>query len=134
MKSIKDCFKMIVTAVTCFVMNIVPEKNTDMEKNVVAEKNRNKNVNTGTGRNVVSERNLFAQLFMWMENMGIRLIGTSPRAKFIAAYIIKDTESKKKNFQTDTNSKEHRDKGKIIYWDEPRIQRRINKFAYFHTG
>lgn len=127
MKNITDYFKMIVTAVTCFVMNLMPEKTTSAGRN----NNTDGNTNVEKGK---TQKNLLVDLFIWMENMGVRLLETSPRVKLINAYIIKDMESKKKNLSTESNSKEDRHKNKIIYWNEPRIQKRINKFAYFHTG
>ena len=127
MKNITDYFKMIVTAVTCFVMSLMPEKTTS------AGRNNNADGNTSAEKNN-TKKNLFVGLFIWMENIGVRLLETSPRVKLINAYIIKDMESKKKRLSTESNSKEDRHKNKIIYWNEPRIQKRINKFAYFHTG
>lgn len=47
---------------------------------------------------------------------------------------IKDTDSKKDRTVLRPDDKKNNRKNKIIYWNEPRIQNRINRAVYFNTG
>ena len=47
---------------------------------------------------------------------------------------IKDTDSKKDRTVLRPDDKKNNRKNKIIYWNEPRIQNRINRTVYFNTG
>ena len=94
MKNLKDYLKMIVTAVTCFLMGFVKrEKEYDWKLG---------NVWRNTGNNV--------------------------------AYIVKDNESKKKEFGAFRERRKTSRKNKIIYWNEPRIQNKLSRSVYFNTG
>lgn len=105
MKNLKDYLKMIVTAVTCFLMGFVKrEKEYDWKLG---------NVWRNTGNNVVWD---------------------NPKAKMISAYIIKDNESKKKEFGAFRERRKTSRKNKIIYWNEPRIQNKLSRSVYFNTG
>ena len=96
---------MIVTAVTCFLMGFVKREKEDGWKLG--------DVWRDTGNNAVWD---------------------SPKAKMISAYIVKDNESKKKEFGAERERRKNSRKNKIIYWNEPRIQTRISKSVYFNTG
>ena len=47
---------------------------------------------------------------------------------------VKEADSKKDKTVLRPADKKNSRKNKIIYWDEPRIQNRINKAVYFNTG
>ena len=51
-----------------------------------------------------------------------------------ALICIKDTDSKKDRTVLRPDDKKNNRKNKIIYWNEPRIQNRINRAVYFNTG
>ena len=105
MKNLKDYLKMIVTAVTCFLMGFVKrEKEYDWKLG---------NVWRNTGNNVVWD---------------------NPKAKMISAYIVKDNESKKKEFGAVRERRKTSRKNKIISWNEPRIQNKLSRSVYFNTG
>ena len=50
------------------------------------------------------------------------------------AYIVKDNESKKKEFGAFRERRKTSRKNKIIYWNEPRIQNKLSRSVYFNTG
>lgn len=110
MKNLKDYFKMIVTAVVCFVMNIVLKK----DKKAV--------------RSITSRPNNI------LEELGFRFAETVEKLKVDYIYLLKDEETKEKPFEKDRIKQRDYRKNKIIYWDEPRIQNKISKFVYFNTG
>ena len=66
--------------------------------------------------------------------MGMCFVYETPKAKMISEYIVKDRDSKKDRSYLQPDEKKSSRKNKIIYWDEPRIQNRINKSVYFNTG
>ena len=47
---------------------------------------------------------------------------------------IKDTDSKKDRTVLRPDDKKNNRKNKIIYWNEPRIQNRINRAVYFNPS
>ena len=49
-------------------------------------------------------------------------------------YIVKDNESKKKEFGAFRERRKTSRKNKIIYWNEPRIQNKLSRSVYFNTG
>ncbi len=103
MRNLKDYLKMIVTAVTCFLMGFV--KN-DYE--------------WGFGN-------------VWRKT-GLNVVCDNPKNRLISEYIVKDNESKKKEYGSDRERRKRLHKDKIIYWNEPRIQNKISKAIYFNTG
>lgn len=109
-KNLKNYFQLIVTAVTCFVMGFVKDRESAC---------------------TVKRSGFLGRLW---KSLGMCLVYETPKAKMISEYIVKDTDSKKN--RTDLHPKEKRNtrKNKIIYWNEPRIQNRISKAAYFNTG
>lgn len=116
-KNLKNYFQLIVTAVTCFVMGFVKDRESAC---------------TGSCDERTVKRSGF--LGRLCKSLGMCLVYETPKAKMISEYIVKDTDSKKN--RTDLHPKEKRNtrKNKIIYWNEPRIQNRISKAAYFNTG
>lgn len=64
--------------------------------------------------------------------MGI--VCETPKVKLISEYIVKDTKTRKTGTDLHLDEKKNAGKSKIIYWNEPRIQNRINKSVYFNTG
>lgn len=113
-KNLKNYFKLIVTAVTCFVMSIV-SKNEDIGENMSEIKKSGKRSS------------------IW-GSLGIKLVGETPKAKMISEHIVKDMDSKKKQFGTQQDKRKNLRKNKIIDWNEPRIQNKINKTVYFNTA
>lgn len=113
-KNLKNYFKLIVTAVTCFVMSIVSKKD-----------------NVGEDLHGTKKSSKWSSIW---GSLGIRLVGETPKAKMISAYIVKETDSKKNVFGAGQDKRKELRKNKIIDWNEPRIQNKINKAAYFNTG
>ena len=116
-KSLKSYFQMIVTAVTCFVMGFVKDKESVYDDSSEESKVRR----TGFLNKV------------W-KSLGICFVCETPKAKMISEFIVKDSDSKKSRTVLSPDEKKNTRKNKIIYWNEPRIQNRINKAAYFNTG
>ena len=116
-KNLKNYFQLIVTAVTCFVMGFVKDRESAC---------------TGSCDERTVKRSGFLGR-LW-KSLGMCLVYETPKAKMISEYIVKDTDSKKN--RTDLHPKEKRNtrKNTILYWNEPRIQNRISKAAYFNTG
>lgn len=113
-KNLKNYFKWIVTAVTCFVMSIVSKRE-------------------DTGENVSETKRSGKWSGIWA-NLGIKFTEETPKAKIISTYIVKNVDSKKKGLGAGQDKRKNLRKNKIIDWNEPRIQNKINKTAYFNTG
>lgn len=113
-KNLKNYFKLIVTAVTCFVMSIVSKKD-----------------NAGEDLHGTKKASKWSSIWA---SLGIRLAGETPKAKMISTYIVKEADIKKKVFGSGQDKRKELRKNKIIDWNEPRIQNKINKVAYFNTG
>ena len=116
-KNLKNYFQLIVTAVTCFVMGFVKDK---------------ESVCTSSCERRTVKRNGFLGR-LW-KSLGMSLVCETPKAKMISEYIVKDTDSKKRKTDLHPEEKKNTRKNKIIYWNEPRIQNRITKAVYFNTG
>lgn len=116
-KSLKKYFKLIVTAVTCFVIGFVKDK---------------ENVPEGGSEKCNEGRTGFLDKIQKSLKM-CQAYGTH-RVELLSEYIIKDTDSKKSRTGVDSDARKKTRKNKIIYWDEPRIQNRINKSVYCNTG
>ena len=116
-KSLKRYFQMIVTAVTCFVIGFVKNKEGICDSS--SEGSRAKR--TGFLSKV------------W-KSLGMCFVCETPKAKMISEFIVKDSNSKKSRTVLSPDEKKNTRKNKIIYWNEPRIQNRINKAVYFNTG
>lgn len=123
-KNLKNYFQLIVTAVTCFMMGIVKERDSETEEAYDGSGNR-------TGSRVKKEGFLSR---IW-RTLGMSFVWETPKAKMISDYLVRDKGAdKKKEPVSDRERKKDMRKNKIIYWDEPRIQNRISKSIYFNTG
>ena len=116
-KSLKNYFQLIVTAVTCFVMGLVKDKECACEC-----------------RSESCETKRAGFLSKIWRSLGMCFVYETPKAKLISEYIVKDKDSKKTGTDQHAGEKKNARKNKIIYWNEPRIQNRINKSLYFNTG
>lgn len=112
-KNLKNYFKLIVTAITCFVMNVVSKDN--------------------AGEDLYVTKKASKWISIW-GSLGTRLVGETPKAKMISTYIVKEAVPKKKEFGERQDKRKELRKNKIIDWNEPRIQNKINKTLYFNTG
>lgn len=116
-KNLKNYFQLIVTAVTCFMMGLVKDK----EKDCAYENNH-------AGKRV-------GFLSRVWRTLGMSLVWETPKAKLISDYLVRDKDAdKKKEVGSEQERRKDLRKNKIIYWDEPRIQNRISKSVYFNTG
>lgn len=116
-KSLKNYFQLIVTAITCFVMRCVKDAECTCE---YSSKSRE-----------VKRTGFLSRI---LRSMGMRFVYETPKAKLISEYIVKDKDSEKTRTNLHAGEKKNARKNKIIYWNEPRIQNRINKSVYFNTG
>ena len=115
-KSLKDCFQLIMLAVTCLVMRLAK----DRRKNYEDGKDTNKvGENSAQGKMVKSFRRKW-DYESWNEKQSLE-------------YFVKDTDSKKNKPVLQPFENKDARKKKIIYWNEPRIQNRLSKAAYFNT-
>ena len=116
-KNLKNYFQLIVTAVTCFMMGLVKDK----EKDCTCER-----CNADKKAGFLSR--------VW-RTLGMSFVWETPKAKTISEYLVRDKDAdKKKELGSERERKKNVRKNKIIYWDEPRIQNRISKSVYFNTG
>ena len=116
-KNLKNYFQLLMTAVTCFVMGLVKDKDCTCESSSESYKERR----TGFLSKI------------W-RSLGMCFVSETPKAKLISEYIVKESDPKKARTDLHSGEKKNNRKNKIIYWNEPRIQNRINKAAYFNTG
>ena len=116
-KSLKNYFQMIMMAVTCFVMGFVKDKEYVCEN--------------GSEKRKVRRTGLLSR--MW-RRLGMSFVWETPKAKLITEYIVKDTGSKNSKTNLRSGERKNSRKNKIIYWNEPKIQNRINRAVYFNTG
>lgn len=118
-KNLKDCFQLIMLAVTCFVMRLV--------------KDRRKNYEDGkdTILNRVRENSVLGKM---AKSFRRKLDYEAWNEKQSLEYLIKDTGSKKNKPVLQPFENKDARKKKIIYWNEPRIQNRLSKAVYFNTG
>ena len=120
-KDLKNYFQMIMTAVTCFVMGFAEIK----DQKCVYQNSARRHEERKTG----------CLNALWKSlGMGMCFVYETPKTKMISEYIVKDRDSKKDRSYLQPDEKKSSRKNKIIYWDEPRIQNRINKSVYFNTG
>ena len=120
-KDLKNYFQMIMTAVTCFVMGFVKIK----DQKCVCQNSARRHEERKTG----------CLNALWKSlGMGMCFVYETPKAKMISAYIVKDNESKKKEFGAFRERRKTSRKNKIIYWNEPRIQNKLSRSVYFNTG
>lgn len=116
-KNLKNYFQLIVTAVTCFVMGFVKDKECTFVNDSESCK--------------VKRAEFLSKIW---RSLGICFVFETPKAKLISEYIVKDADAKKVRTDLPSGEKKNTRKNKIIYWNEPRIQNKINKFVYFNTG
>ena len=114
-KDLKNYFQMIMTAVTCFVMGFAKIK----DQKCVYQNSARRHEERKTG----------CLNALWKSlGMGMFFVYETPKTKMISEYIVKDRDSKKDRSYLQPDEKKSSRKNKIIYWDEPRIQNRINIF------
>lgn len=116
-KSLKDCFQLIMLAVTCLVMRLA--------------KDRRKNYEDGKDTNKVGENSVQGKM---VKSFRRKWDYESWNEKQSLEYFVKDTDSKKNKPVLQPFENKDARKKKIIYWNEPRIQNRLSKAAYFNTG
>lgn len=116
-KSLKNYFQLIVTAVTCLVMRCMKDTECACEY--------------GSKSHEVKRTGFLSRIW---RSLGMRFVYEIPKAKTISEYIVKDKDSEKTRTDLHVGEKKNARKNKIIYWNEPRIQNRINKSVYFNTG
>ena len=116
-KNLKNYFQLIVTAVTCFVMGFVKDKKYACECSSESRETKRAGFLSKIWR-----------------SLGMCFVYETPKAKLISEYIVKDKDSKNTRTNLHAGEKKNARKNKIIYWNEPRIQNRISKAAYFNTG
>ena len=116
-KSLRDCFQLIMLAVTCFVMRLA--------------KDRRKNYEDGKDTNKVGENSVQGKM---VKSFRRKWDYESWNEKQSLEYFVKDTDSKKNKPVLQPFKNKDARKKKIIYWNEPRIQNRLSKAVYFNTG
>ena len=103
-KNLKNYFQLIVTAVTCFMMGIVKERDSETEEAYDGSRNR-------TGSRVKKVGFLSR---IW-RTLGMSFVWETPKAKMISDYLVRDKGAdKKKEPVSDRERKKDMRKNKII--------------------
>ena len=113
-KNLKNYFQLIVTAVTCFMMGIVKERDSETEE-----------AYDGSGNRTGSRVKKVGFLSRIWRTLGMSFVWETPKAKMISDYLVRDkgADKKKEPVSDRERKKDMRKNKKPAYSDQPFRQR-----------